>query len=79
MRDKGKYRERGQYNIKSETDENEFGKLMEEDFRLYILKDFDSIKTLEDCLDRFGDIAFWGERIRSLIDKHKRMMDLSGN
>jgi len=43
-RDKGKYRERRQYNIKSETDENEFGKLIEEDFELFILMDFDSIK-----------------------------------
>jgi hypothetical protein len=70
-RDTGKYRERRQYNIKSETDENEFGKLIEEDFELYILKDFDSIKTLDDCLDKFGNIPFWGERIKMII--YKRM------
>lgn len=52
---------------------------MKEDIRKGIMRDFDSIKTLDDCLKRFGDIPFWGERIKVVIDKHEGKINLNDN
>jgi len=68
---KGQFRDRGCYNIKDNTDEKEFANLIEEDFKKYILNDFDSLKTLDDCLKRFGNMIFWGEKINQAVREYQ--------
>jgi hypothetical protein len=73
FREKGQFRNRGYYNIKSDTYEIGFANVIEEDFRKYILVDFDNLKTLDDCFKRFGNITFWGEQIRRAIGKYQEV------
>ncbi len=63
-----KYRNTTGYTIRSSHFITEIIDELKIDFETYILPYLDKINSEKDALDKFGDIPFWGERLKEIID-----------
>lgn len=59
------------YSITEKTDLEEFVSAVETDFENYVLPKLDEPKSLQDCLQHYGHLPFWGERLQILIKENK--------
>lgn len=59
------------YSIKSENEFDDFKGEISFDFEKFILPKLDSLVTLADCLDLYGGLTFWGDRLRLLISENE--------
>lgn len=62
------YRNKSGYTLTNEAIQNEFLSEIEIDFNQYILPYLENLQTFRDCLYSFGEIAFWGEKLRKVIN-----------
>jgi hypothetical protein len=44
------------------------------DFENHIMPTLDSLNSLQDCVDKFGDIIFWGENLKRVIQENKLLV-----
>jgi hypothetical protein len=59
------------YSITEKTDLDEFVSDVKKDFENYILPKLDEPKSLQDCIQNYGQLSFWGERLQILIKENK--------
>jgi hypothetical protein len=64
-----KYRNKVGYFIKSDTEFEDFKKEMSYDFEKIILPKLDALKSLNDCVDLFGGITYWGDNLKKVISE----------
>lgn len=60
----GKYRNNQGYNINSATDIIDFTESTINDFVSYILPSMDQPSSLSECIDIYGNLPFWGDRLK---------------
>jgi Domain of unknown function (DUF4304) len=59
------------YSITEKTDLEEFCSAVKSDFETYILPKLDKPQSLQDCVQHYGQLPFWGERLKILIEDNK--------
>jgi hypothetical protein len=55
------------YSIETQTDMDAFAAAVVYDFEKYVLPKLEEPKSLQDCLQIYGNIPFWGERLKILV------------
>lgn len=58
------------YSICYNTDLEEFIIAIKMDFENYILPKLDETESLQDCIQYYGELPFWGERLKILINEN---------
>jgi hypothetical protein len=66
-----KYRNQTGYTLTILADLNEVINELKLDFEKYILPYLDSLNSIQDCLDKFGDLPFWGDNLKKTIEANK--------
>ncbi|UMY65294.1 MULTISPECIES: DUF4304 domain-containing protein [unclassified Flavobacterium] len=66
-----KFKSKTGYVLTEQTDLNDFVAELKSDFENHILPTLDKLNTLQDCVDRFGNIAFWGDNLKKVITENK--------
>ncbi len=61
------FRNKTGYILNDETDIFTFINELKSDFENYILPKLDNLNELQDCIDNFGDVYFFGERMKNAI------------
>lgn len=66
-----KFRNKTGYILTDQTVLNEFIIELKWDFENHILPILDKLTSLQSCIDTYGDIIFWGDRLKSVIAENK--------
>lgn len=61
------YRNKTGYTITDCINHGSFILEIKTDFEKYVLPYLDNLQTLDDCVDKFGDITFWGDNLKKVI------------
>ncbi|HTE01826.1 MAG TPA: DUF4304 domain-containing protein [Mucilaginibacter sp.] len=61
------YRSKTGYVISTHTNIDEFIKEIKLDFETEILPKLDKLKTINNCVDYYGNFPFWGDRLKELV------------
>ena len=69
-----KFRNKTGYFLTEKTDLNEFTTELEIDFSEYILPTLDKLNSLQNCVDKFNDITFWGDNLKRVITENKLLV-----
>lgn len=57
------------YSITEDTNLDEFVNAVRSDFEMYILPKLDEPKSLQDCVQYYGQLPFWGDRLKKVISE----------
>jgi hypothetical protein len=66
-----KFRNKIGYTITDKTNLDKFIKSLRTDFEDKIIPYLDNLNSIKDCIDKFGDIKFWGDNLKKVIKEHK--------
>jgi hypothetical protein len=66
-----KFRNKTGYVLNEQTDLNDFIAELKFDFENSILPTLDKLNSLQNCVDKFGGITFWGENLKKVIAENK--------
>jgi hypothetical protein len=66
-----KFKNKVGYKLLDKSDIIEFTGDLKVDFEKYILPLLDKLNTLQNCIDTFGDITFWGDNLKRVIEENK--------
>ncbi len=69
-RQEHKYKNKTGYTLTDKMDVDDFKNEMKSDFENYIIPFLDRLNSLQDCLDNFGQIEFWGQNLRKVIQEN---------
>ena len=64
-----KYKNKTGYTLNSNDYLFDFITELKVDFENYILPFLENLNTLQDCIEKFGDITFWGDNLRKVINE----------
>ena len=64
-----KYRNKTGYKLRQDTDIIDFTSELKSDFENFILPYLDKLNSLKDCIDKFGNLTFWGDKLIKVIEK----------
>lgn len=70
-----KYRNKSGYTMSQTTNLSEFKKEFKKDFEEFVLPFLNKLNSIDDCLEHFGNIAFWGENLRKVLIENKLLAD----
>jgi len=59
------------YVLTEQVDTNDFITELKSDFGNHILPTLDKLNSLQNCVDKFGDITFWGDNLKRVIAENK--------
>ncbi|WP_433779001.1 DUF4304 domain-containing protein [Flavobacterium anhuiense] len=65
--DKHSFRNKTGYLLENHTDMTDFYKELKSDFENFVLPKLEKLNSLQDCIDNFGKIPFFGERLINAI------------
>jgi hypothetical protein len=65
-----KYKNKTGYSLTDKMDLADFIKELKSDFENHILPFLDKLTSLKDCLDNYGQIEFWGNNLRKVIQEN---------
>ena len=65
-----KYHNKNGYTLSSEIDENKFLNEIVNDFEESILTQLEKIKTLQDCINIYGNIVFFGDNFKRVLKEN---------
>lgn len=68
-----KFRNKTGYLLTVKADLNDFVAELRLDFENYILPTLDKLNSLQDCVDKFGGITFWGDNLKKVIAENKHL------
>jgi len=68
-----KFRTKAGYTMNEKVDLNDFSIELKSDFENHILPALDKLNSLQNCIDKFGDITFWGDYLKRVIIENKLM------
>lgn len=66
-----KFRNKTGYILTEQADLNDFLTELKSDFENHILPTLDNLNSLQNCVDKFGDITFWGDNLKRVIVENK--------
>jgi hypothetical protein len=66
-----KFKNKTGYLLTDQTDLNEFASELKIDFEIYILPFLNNLNSLKDCIDKFGELTFWGDNLKNKIAEYK--------
>lgn len=66
-----KFKNKTGYTLTDQADLNDFVTELKSDFENYILPYLDKLNSVQDCIDSFGDITFWGDNLKRVIEENK--------
>lgn len=66
-----KIRNKTGYVLTEQVDTNDFITELKSDFGNHILPTLDKLNSLQSCVDKFGDITFWGDNLKRVIAENK--------
>lgn len=66
-----KFRNKTGYLLTEQADLNDFIFELKSDFENYILPTLDKLCSLQNCVDKFGNITFWGDNLKKAIKENK--------
>jgi hypothetical protein len=66
IRNTNTYKNKNGYVINQDTDIDDFTKELKIDFEKEILLQLNKLKTINDCVDYYGNFPFWGDRLKEL-------------
>ena len=66
-----KFRNKTGYVLTEQADLNDFIDELKSDFENYILPTLDKLNSLQNCVDKFGGITFWGDNLKKVIAENK--------
>ena len=66
-----KFRNKTGYVLTEQADLNDFIAELKFDFENYILPTLDKLNSLQNCVDKFGGITFWGDNLKKVIAENK--------
>ena len=66
-----KFRNKTGYVLTEQADINDFITELKSDFENYILPTLDKLNSLQNCVDKFGGITFWGDNLKKVIAENK--------
>lgn len=66
-----KFRNKTGYVLTEQVDLNDFITELKSDFENYILPTLDKLNSLQNCIDKFGGIIFWGDNLKKVIADNK--------
>lgn len=66
-----KFRNKTGYVLTEQANLNDFIAELKSDFENYILPTLDKLNSLQNCVDKFGEITFWGENLKKVIAENK--------
>ena len=66
-----KFRNKTGYVLTVQTDLNDFLIKLKSDFENHILPTLDNLSSLQNYIDKFGDITFWGDNLKKVIPENK--------
>jgi hypothetical protein len=62
-----KYKNKTGYTLTDKMNMDDFKNEMKSDFENHIIPFLDKLNSLQDCLDNFGQIEFWGPNLKKVI------------
>jgi len=62
-----KYHNKTGYTLSNEDDETKFLNEIVIDFENHILPELEKIKSIPDCVEKFGDITFFGDYLKKVL------------
>jgi hypothetical protein len=68
------FRNKTGYILTKHTDLNDFMTAFKSDFENHILPTLESLISIQDCLDKFGDIEFSGDNLKRAIAENKPLV-----
>jgi hypothetical protein len=66
-----KFKNKTGYTLTDQADLNDFVTELKSDFESHILPYLDKLNSLQDCINSFGDITFWGDNLKRVIEENK--------
>ena len=70
-RQEHKYLNKTGYTLTTHADLADIIKELKIDFEQYIIPYLEKLNTLQDCLDNYGNVSFWGENLKKVIENSK--------
>lgn len=67
LRIENRHKNKTGYLIRPDTNFDDFVKELKVDFEEEILPRLNHLKTINDCVEYYGDFTFWGEHLKRLI------------
>lgn len=69
-----KFKNKTGYILTNQTDVSEFTDELKNDFENHIIPFLDDLNSLQDCVDKFGDVTFWGDNLKKVISENKQVV-----
>lgn len=66
-----KYKNNTGYTLTSQADISNFISELKSDFENHILPCLEKLNSLQDCLNNFGDVPFWGDNLKRVIEEQR--------
>ncbi|MGL2967242.1 DUF4304 domain-containing protein [Flavobacterium sp. XGLA_31] len=68
-----KYHNKTGYCLTDDVDENKFLNEIVIDFEEHILPELEKIKTIKDCLEKYGEMVFFGDYLKKVLVENNLM------
>ncbi len=65
-----KFKNKTGYILTNHTDLTDFTSELKSDFENHIVPFLDNLNSLQDCIDKFEDITFWGDNLKKVITEN---------
>jgi hypothetical protein len=69
------FKNKSGYIVTELTNLEDFIAELKKDFENYILQNFRELNSIQDCLDKFGDLPFWGANLKKVIEENNRLFN----
>ena len=66
-----KFRNKTGYTITDKTNLENFIKSIKTDFEDKIIPFLENLNSIKDCIDKYGEVKFWGDNLKKVINEHK--------
>jgi hypothetical protein len=66
-----KFRNKTGYLMTEQTELNDFITELKSDFENDILPSLDKLNSLQNCVDKFGQVTFWGDHLKRILAENK--------
>jgi hypothetical protein len=65
-----KFKNKTGYTLTDKMNTDDFKNEMKSDFENHIIPFLEKLNSLRDCLDNFGQIEFWGQNLKKVIQEN---------
>jgi hypothetical protein len=69
------FKNKSGYTITELTNLEDFIAALKTDFECHILIQFRKLNSLQDCIDKFEDLPFWGTNLKKVIEENNQLLN----